>query len=449
MNLTALLHLLFTFTIILILICCYLYNVIKKNKKASKEISQIKDEAKEHEEMIKLISLQKDEIEALYEETNAINSELTDSIKALNKAQVELKTQNERLSAMYSIAKSINSSLSIDVLFKEICRLLKSILDYDSLGILLLDAEEKYLQMKYYDGPHTEGLLGKKFYIDGEGSCAYCFREKKSVFLKDVNEFEGFIIVNKNVLQEMVSPLIYNDQAIGVFVVNSFKLNNFDEEKLETFNSFANLASTALYNAKMYSDLKSNYIITSKALAKAIEAKDIYTKGHCDRVTELSVKTAENMGFNEERKNTMKIAAILHDIGKIGVPEEILNKPDKLTPKEYDIVKKHPSIGCEILSDILYLDLEKDIIYQHHERVDGKGYPQGLLGKDILIEAKILALADSFDAMTSSRPYKQAMTNLEALEEIRINLGTQFDPYVGEIFMNMIKNEYIDKDSPS
>lgn len=440
---STLLHFFVTFIILLILIGYHLYHAVNKRKIATKELSQIKDEAKEREEMIRQISIQKDEIEALYEEAYAINNELTDSIKTLNATQEELKTQNEKISAMYSISKNINSSLNIETFFKETCRLLKSVLDYDSVGILLPDATETFLQMKYYDGPYTEGLMDKKIYIEGEGVCAYCFREKKPVLLKDINEFKGFIMINKNIKQEMVSPLVYNDQSIGVFVVNSFRFNNFNEDKLEALNSFANIASTALYNAKLYSDLKSNYIITAKALAKAIEAKDLYTKGHCDRVTELSVKTAEYMGFDEKRKNTVRIAAILHDIGKIGVPEEILNKPCKLTQKEYYFVKKHPSIGYDILSDIKYLELEKKIIYQHHERIDGKGYPEGILGKDILIEAKILALADSFDAMTSSRPYRQAMTDSEALDEIQRNLGTQFDSYVGEIFINMIKEEYI------
>lgn len=426
-----------------ILLFYYFIHIAKENKETYINIPYINNMAKKQEQIAKKANLQKDEIETLYEKTNAINTEFTDSAKALNNAQEQLRIQNERIFAMHSIAKNINSSLNIDILFEKICNLLRNILDYDSLGILLLDDDGKFLQLKHYDGPYVEGLLDMKFDVQGEGVCAYSFREKESVLLEDINEFENFIIVCKDVKQSMVSPLIYNNEAIGVFLVNSFKMNNLNEEKMETLDSFANLASTALYNAKIYSNLKNNYFSTAKALAKAIEAKDAYTKGHCDRVTELSVKTAKYMGFNDEQENVIKIAAILHDIGKIGVPEKILNKPGTLTSKEYDIVKRHSSIGYEILSDIRHLQHEREILYQHHERIDGKGYPLGLFGENILIEAKILSLADAFDAMTSYRPYRQVMTLFEALDEINNNLGTQFDPYVGKLFMDMIKKEYI------
>ena len=355
----------------------------------------------------------------------------------------QLRIQNEKLFALHAIAQSINSSLDIDVLFKRISTLLQHILDYDSAGILLLDDDGKHLQIKHYDGYYVDGLLDMKFHIEGDGVCAYCYRERKALLLEDIKSFDGFIVVSKDVKQSMVSPLIYNNETIGVFIVNSFKYNNFNEEKLETFNSFANLASISLYNAKIYSDLHDAYFYTAKALAKAIEAKDPYTKGHCDRVTELSVKTAKYMGFDEKDINIIKIAAILHDIGKIGVPEKILNKPGRLTPKEYEIVKKHPSIGHQILSDIKHLRKEREIIYQHHERVDGSGYPLGVSKKDILIEAKILSLADAFDAMTTYRPYKKAMNFYEAINEIKRNLGTQFDFYVGRKFLSMIYEEFL------
>jgi len=397
----------------------------------------------DQESMLKQISLQKDEIEALYEETHAINNELTDYIKKLNDSQRELQEINQEISAMYTISKSINSSLNFNKLFLDIYRLLKSILDYDMLGILLLDDNKKFLQIKYWNGPDIDGLMDMEFYLDGKGACALCAREKRPLLVKNVNDFEGIIMIHKDIKQEMAAPLIYNNEIIGVFIVDTFKPHNFDQSKLSTLCSFASLASTALYNAKLYSDLHSNYISTAKALAKAIEAKDISTKGHCDRVTDLSLRTAKHLAFSDERVKKIKIAAILHDIGKIGIPEHILNKPSSLTSEEYSIIKNHSTIGYEILSDISHLESERQIIYQHHERYDGKGYPLGLCGMSILPEAKILALADAFDAMTSARPYKDTMTISEAIEEIKRNRGTQFDPEIASSFIEMVEKEFL------
>lgn len=154
---------------------------------------------------------------------------------------------------------------------------------------------------------------------------------------------------------------------------------------------------------------KKTYFETIKALAKAIDAKDHYTQGHCHRVMEYSVAIAKEMGFLDSQLDDLKYGAILHDIGKIGIPEDILNKNGKLTDEEYNIIKSHSAIGYDIVKDIEFLSKAKDIIYEHHEKIDGRGYPNGLNGEESNIFSRIVCVADSYDAMTSNRAYRKSM----------------------------------------
>lgn len=179
-----------------------------------------------------------------------------------------------------------------------------------------------------------------------------------------------------------------------------------------------------------------NYIKTVKVLANAIEASDEYTRGHCDRVGEISNDIGRYMGLDSDALMQLEFACILHDIGKIAIPERILNKTTQLTHEEYELIKRHPSIGYDIVKDIHFLERANKAIVQHHERIDGKGYPYGLHQDEICLEAKILAVADAFDAMTSQRVYKTKTMNLdEVIEELRRCTGSQFDRTVVEAFV--------------
>lgn len=202
----------------------------------------------------------------------------------------------------------------------------------------------------------------------------------------------------------------------------------------------------ARYSFKMYMDMRLIYIETIQALSKTIEAKDKYTCGHANRVKEYSVKLAKAMNLKEKKVENIETAALLHDIGKIGIDDSILRKPDKLSEEEYDLIKQHPVIGANILQDVDFLKGIIDIVKYHHERYDGKGYPEGLSGDNIPLEAAILAVADSFDAMTSDRPYRDALPKVKAIEEIRNCSGRQFHPKLAEVFIDIIKKE-VEKES--
>lgn len=197
----------------------------------------------------------------------------------------------------------------------------------------------------------------------------------------------------------------------------------------------------ARYSFKLYVDMRKIYIDTVKSLSQAVEAKDPYTNGHSMRVGRYSCKLAEKLGLSEKRVENLRIAAILHDIGKIGIEEGILNKPGRLSDEEYDRIKQHPDIGVKIIKDINFLKDASKIILGHHERYDGTGYPEGRKIGEIVLESQILSLADVFDALTSERPYRSAMTVEEALEIIENGKGSQFDYKLADAFIRMVKDD--------
>ena len=228
---------------------------------------------------------------------------------------------------------------------------------------------------------------------------------------------------------------------IGVMVaVNRLDKQDFDSTDVKLFNSVANGCAVFIENGSLFKDLKELFIGSLKALTSSIDAKDQYTRGHSERVAFISRWIAERLAEEEQLKeqqiHRIYLAGLLHDIGKMGIDESILRKKGKLTDQEFDHIRTHSSVGAGILSEIKQM---RDIIpgvLSHHERIDGKGYPNGLVGEQIPLIGKIIGLADSFDAMTSKRTYRDAKTIEEALAEIEKGLGTQFDEQVGRVFIN-------------
>ncbi len=176
------------------------------------------------------------------------------------------------------------------------------------------------------------------------------------------------------------------------------------------------------------------------ALALSVEEKDEATQGHCHRIERLALHTGERLGLSGDQLITLSYAAYLHDVGKVKVPDEILNKPGSLTGDEWEEMRKHPDYGAEMLGEKDFLREAAEVVRAHHERYDGTGYPRGLRGEEIPIEARIIAVVDAYDAMTSDRPYRPAMSKEEALEELKKNAGTQFDPRVVNAFLLVISH---------
>lgn len=219
--------------------------------------------------------------------------------------------------------------------------------------------------------------------------------------------------------------------------------NKLCSDKLENFNEALPLD----YNKELRQIEKlelpherTHYIEHAKSLLRFLDSKDEYTKGHCERVTEYTMAIGRAMDFDDIDIMHLELAGMLHDIGKLAVPDEIINKEGKLTEQEYEIIKIHPAAGYRMLQDISFLETCKSILLQHHERVDGKGYPLGLQDTQINLCSKIISVADAYDAMTSSRPYrKRGLSKEQAIEQLESCKGSQFDKNIVDVFIGLLK----------
>jgi HD-GYP domain-containing protein (c-di-GMP phosphodiesterase class II) len=213
----------------------------------------------------------------------------------------------------------------------------------------------------------------------------------------------------------------------GLETINKID-GHFTEEDKQLLQTLANQAATVLRIANLYADANELFLDTIEALVAAIDAKDPYTEGHSQRVSEFSVAVAQEMGMTPELIRQIRIGSLLHDVGKIGITDSILLKPGKLTSEEWQAMKKHPTIGASIMGVVRKLSDEIPALEQHHERMDGKGYPKGLKNEEISTIGRIVAVADVFDAVTSERPYRQGMRAEEALELLQNESGSHLDP---------------------
>ena len=274
---------------------------------------------------------------------------------------------------------------------------------------------------------------------------------------KDLSELIDLVLRQMDLLRaSMCIPLYYKKDLIGVLILgDKISKQKFTRQEIGFFMTLANDAAMAITNAQLIQNLQERideikdlytkehrvFIHTAIALAAAIDARDPYTHGHTERVTHYALAVADELYEIPEAQSyrnfreTLHIAALLHDVGKIGIPDAILNKKGKLTKKEFEKIKEHPVIGATILTPIKELgDVVKEIKY-HQERYDGKGYPEGIKSSEIPLIARIIAVCDAFDAITTDRPYRQRKMSEIAIQELRNGSGTQFDPIVVSAFL--------------
>ena len=241
-------------------------------------------------------------------------------------------------------------------------------------------------------------------------------------------------------LSVMIAPLSNKERTLGaVSIVFEQDEDFIRQQTLKLLYILSSFFSLSLENAYLFEDLKKSYFDTIRAVANSVEARDAYTRGHSNRVAEISKIIAAEMGWGRRDLEMIDWGGVLHDLGKVGISDSILNKPGKLTDEEFAIMKSHPSIGAQIIGGIAFLEPLMPYIAQHHERYDGRGYPAGFKGEEIAIQGRLLAIADTYDAMTSDRPYRKGLAAQIAYDEILKCNGTQFDPVIVRAFEKAFK----------
>ena len=363
--------------------------------------------------------------------------------QAIANASLHEKTdmQVAELSLIQELGKAINSSLDLDSVLNYFIDMTTRITEADCASLMLYDEATNELYVEAHRGFDDTTIDDFRLKL-GEGVAGKAAASHRSIRLDDTGkskEYQDFGQLSAKNLTLMSAPLINKDNLVGVINCERKidKKGPFTSENLDLLETLASQASIAIENARLYHNLLNVYLETIRSLAAAIDAKDSYTHGHSRRVTDLSVGIALEMKLPKADVDTIRHASLLHDVGKIGISEKILLKPGRLTDEEFETIKSHPYIGAGILNSIEFLHSVCDIIKHHHERYDGKGYPDKLAGEEIPLGARIICVADSFDAITSHRPYRKPMTFDEATEEVKRCAGAQFDPEVAAAFVSL------------
>ena len=396
------------------------------------------------EEQLKEIENLNVSLEERIEEIEHANYTITDLASELEQKNMNLGQAVERLSTIYKIGLAINSTMDIDRLFNLIVRTTTTTLKANIGYVILYDAENKCLNVTNLVGQGK--LLAPKTAIPMKESSVstWVIKNRQPILISDINQtpqFDRFSDLGYERKSLICAPLMVKDEIIGtISVVNKIDDSQFGPEEMEMLSTIAAQAAIAIKNATLYDEQQQTYLNTIQALVSAIEASDSYTKGHSERVTSYCVEMGRQLQLSDDRMQILERAAILHDIGKIGIDLSLLHKEGKLTPQDIKELHQHPTIGMHILEPIEFLHDVRICIGQHHERYDGLGYPNRIKKDELLIESRILAIADSFDAMTSDRPYRKALPLNCAIDELHENAGTQFDPAIVEVFARIIVN---------
>jgi len=375
-----------------------------------------------------------DELERAYEglaqaleisrrEADAAYAELRSKVNILERKVFELITLN-------NVAKAVTSVLGLDELLEVILSKICELIEVDA-AVVALANDNNELAITHVRGL-PRSCIGRPFALDVEVAYRVALKKNEPILIPDLDSAGPLSVfkLESRMKSAVAVPLKTRKEEVGMLVLNSAKERAFTEDNALLLSTFGSQAAIAIVNAKLYQNLKKMLVGVMVSFSAAIEAKDPYTEGHSSRVAEYAVAIGKSLGLSGAALDELRNAGLIHDIGKIGVSESVIQKNGKLSDKEWEEMKRHPLLGENIASPIPFLAGVLPGVKWHHERYDGYGYPDGISEDSIPLIARILAVADAFDAITSKRPYREPRSPREALDEIKKHSGTQFDPRV-------------------
>jgi len=377
---------------------------------------------------------------------------------ALDNARLAEQTQNQlqRLAALHDIDLVINSSLDLRVTLNILLDQVIEKLNVDAAAVMLLNPRTQLLEYSAGRGFRTHNIENYQLRL-GEGLTGRAAMERhllQSLNLTEADESFAYpeLLSEEGFLSYYSVPLIAKGHVKGVLDIFGRDILTPDQEWVNFLETLAGQAAIAIDNTILLEDLHHSnieltlaYDNTLEGWSRALDLRDRETEGHTQRVVDLSLKIARQLGMNDNELIHVRRGALLHDIGKMGIPDEILFKPGPLSEEEWTIMRRHPVMAYELLYPINYLRPALEIPYCHHERWDGTGYPRGLKGEEIPLAARIFAVVDVWDALTSDRPYRKAWTTKDALNYIQEQKGKQFDSNIVDIFMVMVRSQLINE----
>jgi len=359
---------------------------------------------------------------------------------------------NQRQELLNQISQHLHQTLDLDALIPQIFSEVNKAIKAEAQSIWLVetvDGEDRIIKCHFATGPESDMLKGFAVSLKAKSIVGMSVTKKKSIILKDAqkdrrrarsaDEWTGFVTRSL-----MTVPLVLKGEAIGAIqAVNKRGGRLFNQEDLDLFRAIADSAAMAVNNAQLMAELENSYDLTLEALSSALDLRDRETEGHSRRVVEYTARLAEQVGLNREIIKNIRRGALIHDIGKIGVPDAVLHKPGPLNEEETMIIRRHPEAGYRMLEDITYLDEERKIVWRHQEKWNGTGYPHGLHGEEIPLGARLFMIADTFDALTSDRPYRMGRPYADARKIIEEESGKQFDPQAVAAFIAVPAEEWL------